>query len=293
MNLTYLAAPVLGAVIGYITNDIAIRMLFRPLKPIYIGRFRLPFTPGMIPKEQSRIAKAVAHTISADLLDEAALRRALLSEEMLQRVDAAATQLSERIVASESSPRELLYKYSDAEKIDIALDSLEQRAAEFVCQRLYEARISEALTDMIADKVRRKMPFLPAAMIAPVQEQIVIWLNEMLMKQCPPLIYEVIDREADALLDTSIGELTASHADKLQALCAKARGVYAQAIDAALPKILAAVDIEKIIETKISEFSPAELEKLLRALMKKELSAIIWLGSLLGFLMGWINLLFL
>lgn len=30
MDLSYIIAPLLGGVIGYITNDIAIRMLFRP-----------------------------------------------------------------------------------------------------------------------------------------------------------------------------------------------------------------------------------------------------------------------
>ena len=48
---------------------------------------KLPFTPGMIPKEQGRIAHAVAETISRDLLDEAALREALMSDAMLEKVD--------------------------------------------------------------------------------------------------------------------------------------------------------------------------------------------------------------
>ena len=57
-----------GAVIGYFTNDIAIKMLFRPYQPIYIGNRRLPFTPGLIPRNQANLAKRVANTIMGSLL---------------------------------------------------------------------------------------------------------------------------------------------------------------------------------------------------------------------------------
>ena len=50
--LEIIAGPAIGAVIGYCTNYIAVKMLFRPLKPIKIGNRTLPFTPGIIPKGQ-------------------------------------------------------------------------------------------------------------------------------------------------------------------------------------------------------------------------------------------------
>ncbi|MEG0107985.1 MAG: DUF445 family protein, partial [Lachnospiraceae bacterium] len=57
-ELNWIAGPLIGAVIGYCTNYIAVKMLFRPLYPVKIGRFTLPFTPGMIPKGKERLAKA-------------------------------------------------------------------------------------------------------------------------------------------------------------------------------------------------------------------------------------------
>ena len=36
---------------------IAIKMLFHPFKPYYIFRFRIPFTPGLIPKRREEIAR--------------------------------------------------------------------------------------------------------------------------------------------------------------------------------------------------------------------------------------------
>jgi uncharacterized membrane protein YheB (UPF0754 family) len=64
----YVAPPVAGAIIGYFTNDIAIKMLFRPYKAIYIGKRQLPFTPGLIPRNQERLAKRIADTIMGSLL---------------------------------------------------------------------------------------------------------------------------------------------------------------------------------------------------------------------------------
>ena len=57
----------LGALIGYFTNDLAIRMLFRPRRPVFIGKWQLPFTPGIIPKNQGRIAEAVSRAVSGQL----------------------------------------------------------------------------------------------------------------------------------------------------------------------------------------------------------------------------------
>jgi len=39
---SYAAPPLVGAAIGYITNYVAIRMLFKPLKPWYVLGVRVP-----------------------------------------------------------------------------------------------------------------------------------------------------------------------------------------------------------------------------------------------------------
>jgi uncharacterized membrane protein YheB (UPF0754 family) len=83
----FLAPPVVGGVIGYFTNDIAIKMLFRPYKALYIGRRRVPFTPGLIPRNQERLAKRISDTIMGSLLTPEELQnlaRRLLKTERVQ-----------------------------------------------------------------------------------------------------------------------------------------------------------------------------------------------------------------
>ncbi|MGH1392524.1 MAG: DUF445 domain-containing protein [Trichormus sp.] len=85
--LLYVSPPVLGGIIGYFTNDIAIKMLFRPYRTIYIAGQRVPFTPGLIPANQERLAKNISQTIMGSLLtpDELQkLARRLLETERVQ-----------------------------------------------------------------------------------------------------------------------------------------------------------------------------------------------------------------
>lgn len=74
--------PVTGAVIGYFTNDIAINMLFRPYRALYLGKWQIPFTPGLIPANQERLAKRVADTITGSLLTPEELQN--LTKKLLQ-----------------------------------------------------------------------------------------------------------------------------------------------------------------------------------------------------------------
>lgn len=66
--LPYLIPPLLGALIGYVTNYIAIRMLFRPLKAWRILGLRLPLTPGIIPAKRGELASKMGDMVGAHLL---------------------------------------------------------------------------------------------------------------------------------------------------------------------------------------------------------------------------------
>jgi len=88
-----LLPPVLGGVIGYFTNDVAIKMLFRPYKPKQLFGKRIPFTPGLIPSNQARLAKKVSDVIMRSLLTPEELQK--LASKLLQteRVESAISWL--------------------------------------------------------------------------------------------------------------------------------------------------------------------------------------------------------
>jgi uncharacterized membrane protein YheB (UPF0754 family) len=86
----FLAPPLFGGLIGYFTNDLAIKMLFRPYQPYFFFKRRLPLTPGLIPSNQGRLAQSIADTIMGSLLTPAELenlaRRLLQTEHTQQAI---------------------------------------------------------------------------------------------------------------------------------------------------------------------------------------------------------------
>ena len=82
MVLSYIAGPIIGAVIGYCTNFIAVKMLFFPKKEVRIGGVKLPFTPGVIPKGKDRLALAVGDVVGNKLVTAEDMESRLLSDEV-------------------------------------------------------------------------------------------------------------------------------------------------------------------------------------------------------------------
>lgn len=69
MNILHLLLPpILGGIIALSTNWIAIKMLFRPHSEVRLFGIRLPFTPGLIPKERTRLARKLGEAIRLHLL---------------------------------------------------------------------------------------------------------------------------------------------------------------------------------------------------------------------------------
>ena len=78
---------IVGAIIGGITNVIAIRMLFHPFKPLYIFNLRVPFTPGLIPKRREEIASKIGQVIEEHLLTESLIKSKLESKQSQQAIE--------------------------------------------------------------------------------------------------------------------------------------------------------------------------------------------------------------
>lgn len=161
-----MSPPVLGGIIGYFTNDIAIKMLFRPYRAIYIAGQRVPFTPGLIPRNQERLALNISKTIMGSLLTPQELQnlaRRLLQTERVQaailwllqlaieQIKTDKNQKSAKIVAGilrdllgESLPR-LLKVLARRE------DFLEAQINQIFDQILLEFQLSEEQATRLAD----------------------------------------------------------------------------------------------------------------------------------------------
>lgn len=81
-----IASPLVGAGIGYITNWLAIKMLFRPLKPVKILGKEISILQGVIPKRRGDLARSVGQTVGEHLLTEDAFEKTLESPETQAKI---------------------------------------------------------------------------------------------------------------------------------------------------------------------------------------------------------------
>lgn len=63
----FLITPLIGAVIGWITNVIAIRMIFRPRRAFRIPLINYSFQ-GLLPKRRAEFARSIGKTVGEELL---------------------------------------------------------------------------------------------------------------------------------------------------------------------------------------------------------------------------------
>lgn len=71
--------PVLGGAIGWVTNYLAIKFLFRPSKPWRIGSFLIQ---GVIPRRRHDLATAVGQVVATELLPKDQVATALGTPEI-------------------------------------------------------------------------------------------------------------------------------------------------------------------------------------------------------------------
>ncbi len=310
--INYFMTPLVGGVIGYVTNDIAIRMLFRPHKAKYIFGLKLPFTPGIIPKEKGRIAKAIAGVISENLMSTEVLEKNLLSEEMLHKIEKSLNDFVNTQKSNSETIKEFLLHYLTDDELQNIKNNTERELSNQISLSLGKTNIGETVSDIVVSHVASKLRLegleldIPAVLKSIVGDT--IWseiaalvekpakryleknINQMLADNGPDIINNTIHNETDLLLSIPIKNILAGKDEQVEQGIHFVISVYKTVISEHLPKILETIDIPSIIESKVNEMDMQETENLIFKVMDKELKAIVWLGALLGLLMGCFNL---
>lgn len=293
-----IVAPVVGGIIGYITNDLAIRMLFRPRKAVYIGKFHVPFTPGLIPSQQGRIAKSIGEVVSRQLLNEETLRQTLLGEGALDTLRKKITVFLRTLSKDERTIRELLRQTGVRDRVNMSADELQRKLTDVLCAKIVEARLGYAVVDsFIGDKMdfitqnKLFLKLIDDNAKGAIREKLAEKVNELIAERTPDAAAAIVSHYRGEIMEARLCDLYARIQDREETIVNSAMDVYASILGDNLGKLLRAINIEQIVVDKINGLDPAELEATIFGIMKHELRAIVYLGALLGFLMGFINLL--
>ncbi len=167
MNIDIFIPPILGAFIGYITNWLAIKMLFKPYEPKYIFGVHIPFTPGLIPRRREEIAEAIAKTVEEHILPQNKLIKLFESsgykERLHKRVELVIDDLIDSIV---EDIRKTIKDGISIGKINIkgvvlltALDKIIDKAVDNLKEKLKKKLIEKA-SDRIEKHIEEEIPIL-------------------------------------------------------------------------------------------------------------------------------------
>ncbi|WP_114570539.1 DUF445 domain-containing protein [Exiguobacterium flavidum] len=158
--LLVLSMVVIGALIGTVTNHVAIKMLFRPLEAKYIGKYRIPFTPGLIPKRRDDLAANLGRTVVKHLLTPEGIGKRLREESMRESMIIFAQEETRRLMRSEVTVRELLAKVAPlpAEKIRRFVgERLDRELDQFIAGIVRKSAI-EVIGEEGTDRIRKAVP---------------------------------------------------------------------------------------------------------------------------------------
>ena len=155
--LPFVLPPLLGAIIGYVTNYIAIRMLFRPLHPWHILGIRVPMTPGIIPSRRGDLARKMGQMVGEHLVTSKDVGRALDKEEFRQHLyQALELKLDKFIQRPIGAPITLVPRRLHQRCAEI-LELLRFKLEHKLSHVLHSATFAERVEQFCADAIRRML----------------------------------------------------------------------------------------------------------------------------------------
>lgn len=281
----FLLAILLGAIIGYITNDVAIWMLFHPHEKKWILH-------GVIPKNQSRLAQAIGDMVAQNLLDTETLKASLLTDETFGKIRLGLAEALHRVRQEERTLRQILEEQAGAETVTVYSNQLAAQAASFITSKITEEKVGKLLLQYgsRAISAKQKTSFFDTLWSFKMSDakmtEIGNEIDLLIAAKAPELLESRISGIEEEMLSFRVCDLYQRYEDKEEALLDKAVEVIRTLLEDNMERLMREINLRQIVVDKINDLNPAELEQLLKEVIAKELSFIVWAGAALGALMG-------
>lgn len=295
MKLYQILLPVLiGALIGYCTNYIAIKMLFRPRKAWYIGKWKVPMTPGVIPKNKARLASAVGNAVSDRLLTRQDILDGVKDSGIREKIVSA---IVASMAGGDSSLRDLTNTLVPQKKLNCALDDLSGLLGQKIINGIKAADLRSMVSEILQPSLGLLLSnpmvamFLGGVSMDAISEQVSLAITGYLDVNGQEKMIPMVRQELEGMLNQPVSAgLEAVHLDErgLRQVLGK---VVDRFLDGSAANLLACIDVEGIVEAKINSMDVKELEDLVMSVMKNELQTVVNLGALIGAIIGAVNIL--
>ena len=165
--VTILIHPCVGAFIGYLTNKIAIRMLFRPLRPWYILGVRLPMTPGVIPAKRRQLAENIGEMVGRHLLTSKDIGAAISEEPFQDHLTALVDRKVKEALKKERGTLAEVIPGRFRAYFQVGLKTLKYRLGEgvnaFLASEAFERQLTGTLSSALLSLGKRELNSLFSA----------------------------------------------------------------------------------------------------------------------------------
>ncbi|OON99425.1 MAG: hypothetical protein ATN35_12775 [Epulopiscium sp. Nele67-Bin004] len=237
----FIAPIIVGGLIGYITNSIAIKMLFRPLKPIYFLGKQLPFTPGIIPKEQARIAKEVGIVVQNELLDANALKQKLLSPEIQHTIENGVINWIMETEFNFITVDSYLKNLSDAQLVDHYKEETTHKLTKIICDKIEQSDLATPIVDAFEKAVRDNIGpmsmFIGDSLIDGIKIKAKDMIQEVIAVQSNQLVSEMVEDNVEIFMQNSVADATTQIREKADVFASIVFGLYKNFIEGDLRSI--------------------------------------------------------
>ena len=153
MLLAFAGPPLLGAFIGYLTNRIAIRMLFRPLKKWHFLGVPVPMTPGVIPGKRHELAKNIGEMVGTHLLTSKDIGAALSEEKFQDHLTSLIDSRIKELLDKDLGPVQSLIPNRFKTYFKVGVRTLKYQFRERVHQYLlcddFETKVTETMLEQL------------------------------------------------------------------------------------------------------------------------------------------------
>lgn len=281
----YVFPPLIGGAIGVFTNWLAVKMLFHPYKAVCIGKFRLPFTPGIIPKRKENLAHAVGKAVAEELLTE---------KELVKVVSA--PEIKEGFLAT---IKKFLYKGKTVKELTEGTDfpdALSDAVSEKIVHAALLADIDAVIASCGGNAVKSKINnpllsvFLTDRFIASVSKEIAVSIKNYLSENGRAIVSPLIGAELEKVSDKKIGEVLSDFGLTEEKLELMLSGAYDRFTEEGMQKLYASANVAAVVEEKIDSMDVKDIARLTYKVINKEMNAVVLLGGLLGAIIGVINI---
>lgn len=288
--ISYLAGPVIGSVIGYCTNYIAVKMLFYPRKEIRIGGFKVPFTPGAIPKGKSRLAKGIGNIVGNKLLTKEDVMKQLMDGGTEEKI------IDRAMLALHTNVKQGFCGVIGSEDYEVTKEKLTTAVSDAMMESVSKFDMKTIVVNEGGRIIKEKTAGTMLAMFVsdeliqsftePAGEEIEAYIQEHGKEK----IQQEIEGKLDTMEEKSFMELLYAVDVNDEKIRKYVSGIYQGLISSAMDGLMKQLNVTQIVEDKVNEMSVIELEDLVMTIMKKELNTIVNLGALIGFVLGLLNL---